>query len=191
MAPSPRRTATLAATLLRLLAATWRVQRDPWPGQGPAVVAFWHGDLIPMVALHRDRASTGGSALVGLASRSSDGDLIAHALTALGYEVIRGSSSRGGVAALRSALGALARGGSPALAVDGPRGPAGVVQPGAEALAVRQSVPVIWGRVEARGWRARSWDRTLVPWPFARVRIRYGVWRAGDPPLGEVMGFSA
>lgn len=170
----------MSALLVRALAFTWRVEREPWPVEGPSVVAFWHAELVPMVALHRAPRRTGGAGLVGLASQSSDGEVVASALKSLGYGVIRGSSSRGGASALRAAIRALSMGQSPAFAVDGPRGPAGVAQPGAEALANRAGVPIVWGRVEARGWRARSWDRTLVPWPFAKVRVRYGVWRAGD-----------
>ncbi len=168
------------AVAVRLLAFTWRVEREAWPVGGASVVAFWHGELVPMVALHRDPSLTGGAPLVGLASQSSDGEIVAAALRALGYRVIRGSSSRGGATALRAAARALADGQSPALAVDGPRGPAGVAQPGAEALATRAGMPIVWGRVEANGWRAGSWDRTLLPWPFAKVRVRYGVWRAGE-----------
>lgn len=181
-------TARLAALALQALALTWRVERDPWPVLGASVIALWHGELIPMVALHRTPGTTGGAPLVALASRSKDGDLVARALVSLGYRVIRGSSSRGGAGALRAALTALHEGSSPVLTVDGPRGPAGRVQPGAEILATRESVPIVWGRIEAAGWRASSWDRTLVPWPFARVRVRYGVWRPGDAPLGVAMG---
>lgn len=181
-------TARLAAWALRALALTWRVERDPWPIRGATVIALWHSELIPMVALHRAPHSTGGAPLVPIASLSTDGDLLAQALSSLGYQVIRGSSSRGGVGALRAALGALREGSSPVLAVDGPRGPVGKVQPGAEVLARRGEVPVVWGRIESTGWRARSWDRALVPWPFARVRVRYGAWRPGDGPLGEAMG---
>lgn len=169
--------AWIVALLVRLLARTWRVERPPFPVDGPCVLAFWHGEQLPMIALHR------GLGIVGLASLSADGERLARVLRALGYGVVRGSTSRGGVAALRAAAAVLAAGGRPALAVDGPRGPAGTVQPGAEALARRAGVPVVWGTVEARGWRARSWDRFLVPWPFVRVRVRYGVWREGDGPL--------
>ena len=177
----------LCALAVRALAWTWRVEREPWPVVGPSVVAFWHSELVPMVALHRGRARTGGAALVGMASRSADGEIVAAALRALGYGVVRGSSSRGGVGALRASLGALAEGGSPALAVDGPRGPAGVAQAGAAALARRAGVPLVYGRADAKGWRAGSWDRTLVPWPFARVRLTYGVLRDGEE-LGERLG---
>lgn len=177
----------LCALAVRGIAWTWRVEREPWPVVGPSVVAFWHSELVPMVALHRGRARTGGAALVGMASQSADGEVVAAALRALGYGVVRGSSSRGGVGALRASLAALADGGSPALAVDGPRGPAGVAQAGAVALAARAGVPLVYGRIHAKGWRARSWDRTLVPWPFARVALTYGVLRAGED-LSERLG---
>lgn len=169
--------APLIALLVRALAWSWRVDRAPWPVEGPCVVAFLHGHLLPMVALHRGRG------LVGLASRSHDGALVAAVLGALRYPVIRGSTSSGGVEALRTAERAIASGGSPAFAVDGPRGPAGVVQPGAEMLSRRTGVPVVYGVVVARGARLPTWDHFLVPWPFARVHIRYGVRRPGGESL--------
>ena len=51
---------TLAA---RALAWTWRVERPSFPVEGACVVAFWHGDLLPMILLHR------GLGLVGIASQ--------------------------------------------------------------------------------------------------------------------------
>jgi hypothetical protein len=162
------------ALATRLLAATWRVEQPPWPVEGPCVVVFWHGEQLPMIALHR------GLGLVGIASRSRDGGIVAGVLSRLGYPVLRGSTSRGGLDVLRAAIGAIREGGRPAFAVDGPRGPAGTVHPGAEAIARRGGVPVVYGVVHAAGYHARSWDRFFVPWPFARVAVRYGVWRAGE-----------
>jgi lysophospholipid acyltransferase (LPLAT)-like uncharacterized protein len=157
------------AALVRLLAWSWRVRRDPWPVEGACVLAIWHGDQLPMIALHR------GMGIVALASRSKDGALVSAVLERLGYGVIRGSSSRGGAAALLAARRAVERGQRPVFTVDGPRGPRGTIQPGAAALAASTGVPLVWGAVEAPGWRARSWDRFLVPWPFARVRVTYRV----------------
>ncbi len=174
-------TGWLLARLVRSLAWTWRADASPWPVDGPCVVAFLHGDLLPMVGLHRDRG------LVVVASRSKDGALVAAALGGLGYGVVRGSSSSGGADALRAAERALREGRSPAFAVDGPRGPAGVVKPGAEALARRVGVPIVYGVADAPGIRLRSWDRFRVPWPFARVRVRYGVWRPGEGTLEEAI----
>lgn len=171
----------MLSVAVRLLARTWRVERPDFPVEGACVVAFWHGDLLPMIALHR------GLGLVGLASRSGDGALVAGVLERLGYAVIRGSSSRGGVEALRAAERAVAAGGRPAFAVDGPRGPAGHVAPGAESVARRTGVPVVHGVVEAASYRLGTWDRFRIPWPFARVRVRYGVWRPGEGTLQEAM----
>jgi len=167
----------LLARFVRALAWTWRIEQPAWPVEGPCVVAFLHGDLLAMVGLHRDRG------LIALTSRSKDGALAAAALGALGFGVIRGSSSAGGADALRAAARALREGRSPAFAVDGPRGPAGVPKPGAEALARRAGVPIVFGVVDAPGIRLRSWDRFGVPWPFARVRVRYGVLRPGEEML--------
>ena len=164
-----------------MLAWTWRVERPPWPVPGPCVVAFWHGEQLPLVALHR------GLGMTGMASLSRDGELLARVLGLLGYAVIRGSGSRGGGDALFAALGVVREGGRPALALDGPRGPAGTVHTGAAALATRARVPVVWGRVEAAGLRLRSWDRFLIPWPFARVRVTYGVWRPGEGALATAI----
>ncbi len=174
--------ATVIALLVRLLARTWRVDRPAWPVDGACVVAFLHGEQLPMVALHR------GMGMVGMASRSRDGALLAGVLERLGYGVIRGSTSRGGVEVLRAAERVLAGGGRPAIAVDGPRGPRGTVHPGAEALARRAGVPIVYGVVDAAGARLRSWDQFLVPWPFARVVVRYGVWRPGEGTLAEALG---
>ncbi len=168
--------------LVRLLAATWRVERSPWPAQGACVLALWHGELLPMLALHRGRG------FVGLASQSRDGAVVAGVLERLGYGVVRGSSSAGGGEALFALREALQAGRCPVFAVDGPRGPAGHVATGAGRLADLQGVPVVFGHVEARGWRARSWDRFLVPWPFARVVVRYGVWWPGEGTLAAAMG---
>lgn len=138
--------------------------------QGACVVSLWHGDLLPMIALHR------GMGLVPMASLSRDGDRIAKALEILGYEVIRGSTSKGAMAAYRQSRKVVKTGGRPVLTVDGPRGPRGTVHPGAESLARAAGVVIVHGEVEAHGFRLRSWDRFLIPWPFAAVKLRYTVW---------------
>jgi hypothetical protein len=62
--------------------------------------------------------------------------------------------------------------------VDGPRGPARVVQPGAVWLAGATGHPILPFHVEAdRFWEAPSWDRTQLPRPFATVAVAIG------PPL--------
>jgi hypothetical protein len=74
-----------------------------------------------------------------------------------------------------------------AITPDGPRGPRGSVGPGAVIISARGGIPVVPVGVAARpAWRARSWDRFLVPLPFARVWVVYGpAVRPGAEPSGD------
>lgn len=164
----------LGAALVLGLGRTWRFDvDDPFhsaPGAGRAAIfAIWHARLLPSIFRHR------GAGAVALVSRSRDGALISGVIERLGFATVRGSSSRGGDEALRLML-ASARGTAElAVTPDGPRGPAEIVKPGLPWLASRSGVPVVPVAVGARSaWRMRSWDRFLVPRPFARVRIAYG-----------------
>jgi lysophospholipid acyltransferase (LPLAT)-like uncharacterized protein len=173
--------ARLARPLLGALARTWRVEVVGGEhlvaarSRGAFVFALWHHTLVPLLWWHRAQEVT------LLVSRHADGGLVADAAAALGYRVVRGSTSRGGAAALRSLLRALGRGRAAAVTPDGPRGPAGVVKPGVVAAAHRAGAPILPVTATAdRTWRARSWDRLAIPRPFARVRVAYG--QPWDPP---------
>jgi len=165
--------ARVVGWVLRVLSMTWRVDRmgpiTATSPSGPVVYAFLHGGLVALAPTHRDRDV---SALV---SRSRDGEIASAALRSMGMSSIRGSSTRGGMSAAREALRCLATGSSLAIAVDGPRGPAGYVSPGAVRLSRRAGVPIIWVRPEiAAGFRLGTWDGQAIPLPFARVRLFYG-----------------
>src|SRR5439155_13172951 len=70
---------------------------------------------------------------------------------------------------------AIGSGRSAAVTPDGPRGPAHVFAPGAAIAAQRTGAPIIPVRASAsRAWRLKSWDRFLIPKPFARVDVHYG-----------------
>lgn len=172
----PERLALRAlAALLRLWGRSWRFAvegPDPFalrPERGP-IGACWHRDLLILAWAFRDRG------YCAVASRSRDGDRIAGVLSALGYaEPVRGSSSRGGAAALRGLARRVGDGVPVSLQVDGPRGPAGRVQPGIVHLARTTGVPITPLRFRARPClRFGSWDRTRLPLPFARVVLHYG-----------------
>jgi len=166
---------SLVSGLYRAWSTTWRLRwkdrqiLEQALAEGPAVIAIWHGEQALLLHAH------GHMGFVGLASRSRDGALLAGVLKRLGYGVIRGSSSRGGLAALRAALRSVASGASPAFAVDGPRGPAHVPQLGALHLAARTGRPVIYMVAHASmAVRLRSWDGFVLPLPGAAVTIGYG-----------------
>jgi lysophospholipid acyltransferase (LPLAT)-like uncharacterized protein len=179
-------TSWVVTALLRLLAATWRVRiegaAEPLP---VSIGAVWHENWLPGVWCFRDRG------IAACVSRSRDGDRLDRVLRRLGYaDSVRGSTSSGGTAALRGMVRTLARGGSVVLLTDGPRGPARRSQVGAVALARLSGVPITPVAFAVRPrLRARSWDRSVLPLPFARIVCRLGapiaVPRNADPDQEE------
>jgi lysophospholipid acyltransferase (LPLAT)-like uncharacterized protein len=161
--------------LLRALCATLRVEiagadrlRAIDGAAAPFILATWHGRILPSVWFWRERG------MVVVISENFDGEWIARIVDRFGYGTARGSSSRGGARALRQLVRA-ARHVPTAFTVDGPRGPAGVVQPGAVWLAKATGHPIVPFHAEAdRHWTLRSWDRTQIPKPFARVVMAVG-----------------
>jgi len=134
-----------------------------------------HGQLWPVLWAVR---GTGTKVLV---SHSPDGELLARVLRGWGFSVSRGSSSAAGLSGARGALRALREGIPVGLAVDGPRGPRGVVQEGAVRLARRAGVPLVPLRVVGSGSCVlrRSWDHFEIPLPGGRLEVEVG-------PLVEV-----
>jgi lysophospholipid acyltransferase (LPLAT)-like uncharacterized protein len=137
-------------------------------GQRP-IMAFWHGRILPATLFWRDRG------IVVMTSANFDGEWIAQIIARFGFRSARGSTSRGGSRALVQLRRELTAGHAVAFTVDGPRGPARVVQPGAVWLAGATGQPIIPFHIEAdRAWTTPSWDRGLVPRPFSRVAVTIG-----------------
>lgn len=135
----------------------------------PILFALWHGRMYLSIQAHRRQG------IVTMASQSKDGEIIAQWLEANGYVVVRGSTSKGGGPALRDMVRQVRSGRHAALTVDGPRGPARVVQPGVVQLARLTGAWILpISSSSSRGRFLRSWDRFLVPRPFARGVVAYG-----------------
>ena len=135
----------------------------------PPIIAFWHGRILPATWYFRNRG------IVALTSANFDGQWIARIIEHLGNRTIAGSSSRGGARALLELRREVERGHPVAFALDGPRGPARVAQPGAVWLAAETGSPILPFHAEAsRFWTANSWDKTQVPKPFSRVAVAIG-----------------
>ena len=110
-----------------------------------------------------------------LVSHSRDGELVANLARGLGAGTLRGSSSRGQLEALRGMRGKVEEGHIVVVAVDGPRGPFGVVKAGIVLTASQTGVPIVASVVVAdRKWQFGSWDRAFIPKPFAHVTMVYG-----------------
>jgi lysophospholipid acyltransferase (LPLAT)-like uncharacterized protein len=156
---------------LTLLAVLWvrslrpRLTSSTPPASG--ILVLWHADMLPCLRAFADRN------MRVLISSSRDGDFGAAAATRLGYRVVRGSSSRGGIAALKRLARELVReGGWVALVADGPRGPRGVCKPGAVWLSRACGLPVVGARAGApHGFTLGGWAKVRVPFPFSRVTV--------------------
>ena len=162
--------------LLQLWGRTLRYEIDDRAGMvGRSVTenyigALWHNRLLvfPLI-LRRFFPERHGAALI---SASRDGDLLADAVQRFGYDVVRGSSSRLGVTAILQLTQVLASGGDVVITPDGPRGPRYELGPGIIFLAQKSGAPVVPVNLEySRCWRLGSWDRFIVPRPFAKVRV--------------------
>ncbi len=166
----------LMALAIGSLAWSWRVRcrihpdADPALRQRPLIFALWHETVVTIIGHWR------GHAIQGLASRSFDGELTAGIMRHLGYPPpTRGSSSRGGAEALLSHAQALREGRHVAITVDGPRGPAYIAKPGILRVARDSGFCVVpTACVAAPDWRLRTWDRTQVPPPGAKVAYALG-----------------
>jgi lysophospholipid acyltransferase (LPLAT)-like uncharacterized protein len=102
-----------------------------------------------------------------LISQHADGQLIAEVCRHLRFGLVRGSTTRGGVEAVRHMLRA-SRTAHLAITPDGPRGPRRQVQMGLIYLAAKTELPIIpTGVGFERPWRLRSWDRFAVPRPWS------------------------
>ncbi|MDP6462066.1 MAG: DUF374 domain-containing protein, partial [Gemmatimonadota bacterium] len=135
---------TLGHSVVLSLGTTWRVRHVGRENAvrarsmgGPVIYAFTHGVLLPLVYTHRRRG------IHILASQSRDGDRIAAVAGHLGYESVRGSSSRGGREALARLVECAKAGHDLGITPDGPRGPRGSVSPGVVVMASRAGVPIL------------------------------------------------
>jgi lysophospholipid acyltransferase (LPLAT)-like uncharacterized protein len=151
--------------LLKLLALSWRVRFEKPLPNVPVVIGLWHQDLPACLAAFRGRN------IAVLISKSPDGSKFAKLSESLGYDVFRGSSSRG-QSEVRHLLRALKNGHSAGMALDGPKGPALTEKPGAKWLAEKAEVPLVKICVKySKAFRLKSWDKTFIPLPFSRISI--------------------
>ena len=173
----------VAAVVVRALGATLRLREDGvesmqelWTARRPLIYAVWHGRILMIPWLsQRLRRTRGARATRVLASRSRDGELVARWVRRFELSVVRGSSSRGGAEALRALAAAVRAGHDVAVVPDGPRGPREQLQAGLVVLAAVTGAPVVPLGFAARpARRLASWDRFLVPWPFARAAVVFG-----------------
>ncbi len=170
----------LGAWLIRLLGLTLRFRaldkqrlREAPALYKNVIYAFWHNRLILMPHLYK--TAYGDDKLAVMVSQSKDGQIIADIIERFGFLPVRGSTTRGGKAALREMIRVLKAGWRGGFTPDGPRGPRYEAGPGVVVLAHLTGLPIVpvcWD--VSKKIVFSSWDKMILPLPLARAVFRYG-----------------
>ncbi|MCA9076426.1 MAG: lysophospholipid acyltransferase family protein [Planctomycetaceae bacterium] len=153
---------------------TDRPETSPYvdSGEQKFLYCIWHDSILGPIF--------GGRCvkMAALTSLHGDGAYVADAIECVGITPIRGSSSRGGAAAVQKMLEA-ARDMDISIATDGPRGPRRQVKVGIVYLASQTGRPIVPVAFSARrSWSPRGrWTDALIPKPFTRI------WLLGGEPI--------
>lgn len=132
------------------------------------ILAFWHGQMLLAWYLHRNKN------FAALISKSKDGDLLEKILKKWKYNVVRGSSSKGGDIALGIVVDYAKNNDSVAITPDGPRGPLNRMKAGAVITAKRSKTPLILVGVGYNKKRVlKSWDKFEIPKFFSQAKAVY------------------
>ncbi len=154
----------------RLTVVRGDVRERLWAKKQRFIYAFWHQRQVYFTWTHRDVEAA------VLVSKSKDGEMIAETMRLSRIKAVRGSSSRGGVAAAREMVEILRSGWDVGITPDGPRGPARQVKDGALRVAQLSGAPIvpIANSNSRRLVLKKAWDRFHVPLPFGRSVVVYG-----------------
>ena len=164
---------------IRAYAWTFRLEVEneaPWMAHlqngGRVILCTWHQQFFAAIRHFQNYRVHRPGLMI---SRSKDGEIIASVAKRTGWEPVRGSSSRGGIEAMRELIEILRRTRLVGHIVDGPRGPAGIVKNGLIRTAHAADAVIVPFYVSAdRAWYFKSWDRFMLPKPFSRVRLYFG-----------------
>lgn len=152
----------------------------------PVIYAFWHRAVFASAWMWRN------SGIAVMVSRSFDGEYIARIIQKLGFVAVRGSSSRGGGAALLGLKSHLEKGLPVAFTIDGPRGPKYVAKPGPVLLSRASNLPMAAFYVAIdEAWVLNTWDQFVIPKPFSKalVRVSPKMWVPSDADDQQMADF--
>lgn len=151
---------------------------QPFAPPAPCVVATYHDEMVLAVGLVAHQG------LVGIASLNHNGAAAAAVVSRrAGFGMVHGSPSKGGKEAFSELQDIVAVGGSVMLSVDGSRGPRHEMKSGAVILAKKRKIPLYLVRCRAAGIRLPTWDRFLIPLPFAKVTTHIACIDFSDPAM--------
>lgn len=163
----------LAYILVRAFGATFRIKvlnyEEIEKLEGGKILCGWHGRSMIASIFFRKKG------FWVIISKSKDGEIQTHVFENLGFNIIRGSTGRGGERALIESIRELRKGATMAITPDGPRGPNKVVQGGIMLMAKKADSWLVPCGVSARPrFLAKSWDRYMIPLPFSKCLMNFG-----------------
>jgi len=200
----------LAWSLSAYLTFTYRTTRWVLDGRedvavffdgAPVIMAFWHErlPLVPSLWRYANAAAESRgrrSRMHVLVSRHQDGRFVGDVVRCFGLDLVHGSSTRGGASGMRRMAELLAAGHQVAITPDGPRGPRRRAAAGVAQLAALTGIPVLACSAQtSRRWVMRSWDRMVIPLPFARgvivcgqaIHVPHDLWANGLPLIESAL----
>ena len=158
----------------RLFMLTWRTKiiespefTKSYKNKVPMILAFFHGDELACLQIVQRYG------LATMVSTSKDGSFMDFVVKRLGGNTSRGSSTRGGVQALKGLIGLMKRGYPAAIAVDGPKGPIYKVKPGVFELSRlgKAEIYTLTSIAPKAKHFPKAWNKTYLPYPFSPVYI--------------------
>lgn len=163
----------------RLMLWSWRKKRGALPAEiqkriddkQPVVFAHLHQDDISLSAFFI------GVPVAVLVSHSKDGTLLASYFKKIGFQVARGSSSKGAASGFLELLRIVTEKKLSwvTFAMDGPRGPIGKSKNGVFKLAELLDAPVVpvVALASSRWTFVRSWSKSFIPKPFCKLEAKF------------------
>src|SRR5436190_5337139 len=180
----------VGALYLHLVGATSYIQKVDDPEyvacsreKKSLIFALWHNTQVFLAYAHRgEHASV-------MVSQSKDGEYIAQVMKRLKLHPVRGSTSRGGGAALREMIHRVQEGWRVGFTPDGPKGPLQTIHGGVVEAARATGRPIVPTSISSRRKIVfkRSWDQFFVPLPFSHIVVVHGkpLFIANDMPVEE------
>ena len=139
---------------------------------GVVLLCTWHQQFFSAIRPFKNYKPFTPSIMI---SQSRDGEIVAKMALLNGWNPVRGSSSKGGMEALKKMITNLEEKKLAGHIVDGPRGPSGIVKTGVIRLASAADAVIVPFSVSAeKAWYFNSWDKFLLPKPFSNVFLRFG-----------------
>ncbi len=134
----------------------------------PIIFTFWHGKLLLEPITYKKLRKNVKIKL--MISDHFDGELLAKTMSFFGFGTIRGSSSKGGIKALRESFRKISEGYDIGITPDGPRGPKESVADGIVAMSQKKGLKIVALNYKTSSfWQLKSWDEFIIPKPFSKV----------------------